>query len=58
MHRPPGITALALFFVFGTVMSGLTAVMLSFPRSVIEPLWPEGTEQQKIESTEQRKRQG
>jgi hypothetical protein len=33
-------------------------VMLSFPRSVIEPLWPEGTEQQKIESTEQRKRQG
>jgi hypothetical protein len=39
MKRPPGITALALFFVFGTIMSGLTAVMLSFPGSVIEPLW-------------------
>src|SRR3954451_1028184 len=39
MKRPPGITALALFFVFGNVMSGLTAVMLSFPGSVIEPLW-------------------
>src|SRR4051812_39233759 len=39
MKRPPGITALALFFVFGTIMSGLTPVMLSFPGSVIEPLW-------------------
>ena len=40
MKRPSGITALTLFFVvFGTVMSGLTAVMLSFPGSVIEPLW-------------------
>jgi uncharacterized membrane protein (DUF2068 family) len=37
--RPAGITALSLFFVFGTVMSGLAAVMLLFPGSVLEPLW-------------------
>ena len=37
--RPPGITALGLFFGFGTVMSGLAAVMLLFPGSVLEPLW-------------------
>jgi len=35
----PGITLLSLFFLFGTVMSGLAAVMLSFPGSVLEPLW-------------------
>jgi hypothetical protein len=38
-NRPPGITALGLFFLFGTVMSGLAAAMLMFPRSVLEPLW-------------------
>ena len=37
--RPPGITVLGLFFVFGTVMSGLAAVMLLSPGSVLEPLW-------------------
>ncbi len=37
--RPPGITALCFFFLFGTVMSGLAAVMLLFPGSVLEPLW-------------------
>src|SRR5271157_934216 len=31
--RPPGITALCFFFLFGTVMSGLAAVMLLFPGS-------------------------
>jgi hypothetical protein len=37
--RPFGIVALAFFFLFGTIMSGLAAVMLLFPGSVIEPLW-------------------
>jgi len=37
--RPPGIIALCFFFLFGTVMSGLAAVMLLFPGSVLEPLW-------------------
>jgi uncharacterized membrane protein (DUF2068 family) len=36
---PAGVTALALFFVFGAVMSGLAAVMLLFPGSALEPLW-------------------
>jgi hypothetical protein len=34
-----GITAIALFFLFGAVMSGLTALLLIFPGSAIEPLW-------------------
>jgi len=38
-RRPAGITFLAGFFLFGTIMSGLTAVMLSFPGSFLEPLW-------------------
>jgi hypothetical protein len=37
--RPAGITAVSLFFVFGAVMSGLTALMLLFPGSPLEPLW-------------------
>ena len=37
--RSPGITILALFFVFGAIMSGLAAVMLLFPGSLFEPLW-------------------
>ena len=37
--RPLGITAPSLFFVFGVAMSGLAAVMLLFPGSVLEPLW-------------------
>jgi len=37
--RPSGITALSTFFLFGTVISGLAAVMLLFPGSVLEPLW-------------------
>jgi len=37
--RPPGITALSLFFLFGATMSGLTALMLRFPGGVFEPLW-------------------
>lgn len=38
-RRPPGITALGLFFMFGAVMSGLAAVMLLTPGGVLEPLW-------------------
>jgi hypothetical protein len=37
--RPRGVTAVALFFVFGAFMSALAAVMLLFPHSVLEPLW-------------------
>jgi len=37
--RSAGITLLSLFFAFGALASGLTAVMLSFPGSVLEPLW-------------------
>lgn len=37
--RPRGVTALSLFFAFGALMSGLTATMLLFPDSVLEPIW-------------------
>src|SRR5437764_13339981 len=37
--RPAGITAVAVFFTFGTLMSGLAAIMLLFPGSALEPLW-------------------
>jgi hypothetical protein len=37
--RSAGITALSLFFIFGASMSGLAALMLLFPGSVLEPLW-------------------
>ena len=37
--RSIGITALSLFFVFGAVMASITALMLLFPRSVLEPFW-------------------
>lgn len=37
--RSPGIAALSLFFVFGTIMSALAAMMLLFPGSLLEPLW-------------------
>lgn len=34
-----GITALSLFFLFGAVMSGATAVMLATPCGPLEPVW-------------------
>src|SRR5512147_1862275 len=37
--RPLGITLISLFFVFGSLMSGLAAAMLLFPGSVLESLW-------------------
>jgi hypothetical protein len=39
LRRPLGITLLSLFFVFGTLMSGLTVFLLLFPGSVLEPVW-------------------
>jgi len=37
--RSLGIVVLALFFLFGTIMSGLAAGMLLFPGSALQPLW-------------------
>jgi uncharacterized membrane protein (DUF2068 family) len=37
--RPKAITAISLFFVFGALTSGLSAVMLLFPGSRLDPLW-------------------
>src|SRR3954464_7543953 len=37
--RPAGVIALSFFFVFGTTMSGLAALMLLFPRSALASLW-------------------
>jgi hypothetical protein len=37
--RPAGVTAISLFFIFGTVMSGLAAIMLLSPRTVLDDLW-------------------
>ena len=37
--RPIGITALSLFFWFGTLASGLSFVSLLFPGSFLEPMW-------------------
>ena len=37
--RPIGVTLIALFFAFGAVMSGLAAVMLWDPGTVLDRLW-------------------
>ena len=37
--RSVGITALSLFFAFGVLVASITALMLLFPGSVLEPLW-------------------
>jgi hypothetical protein len=37
--RPPGVTLLSVFFIFGALMSGLTSLMLLFPHTILEPLW-------------------
>jgi len=39
VHRPAGITALASFFLFGTLMSGVTAVALLVPGGALEGIW-------------------
>jgi hypothetical protein len=37
--RPPGLTGLSAFFVFGAAMSGLACVLLLFPGSGLDPIW-------------------
>jgi hypothetical protein len=37
--RPTGITALSIFFLFGTAASFVSFVSLLFPGSFLEPLW-------------------
>ena len=37
--RPAAITAFGLFFVFGTLMSGLSAISLLTPGGSLEPMW-------------------
>lgn len=37
--RPAGVTALSLFFIFGTCMSFIAFVSLLFPGSFLEPMW-------------------
>ena len=38
-NRPAGIAALSLFFVFGTLMSGLATAMLLFPGGALNTMW-------------------
>ncbi len=38
-RRPPGVTALACLFAFGTLASGLSVVSLLTPGSPLEPMW-------------------
>jgi hypothetical protein len=38
-RRPPGVTALACLFAFGTLASGLSAVSLLTPDGPLEPMW-------------------
>lgn len=37
--RPVAVTAISLFFFFGTLMSGLAALLLLFPGSRLDALW-------------------
>ena len=39
LSRPPAVTAISLFFFFGTLMSGLAAFLLLFPGSRLDVLW-------------------
>lgn len=38
-QRPPGVTALAYFFLFGTLASGLSFVSLLNPGGPLAPMW-------------------
>lgn len=38
-HRPLGVTALACFFVFGALVSGLSIISLLTPGGPLEPMW-------------------
>ncbi|MEO5625015.1 MAG: hypothetical protein ABIQ70_03270 [Dokdonella sp.] len=39
IRRPAGVTALGLFFIFGTLMSGLSALSLLTHAAALEPMW-------------------
>jgi hypothetical protein len=39
LRRPAGITALVIFFIFGTTMAGLSCIALAVPGSFLEPMW-------------------
>ena len=39
VETPLGVRALAAFFAFGAVMSGLACLGLLFPSGVLEPMW-------------------
>ena len=38
-HRPAGVTALGLFFIFGALVSGLSAISLVSHTAFLEPIW-------------------
>ena len=38
-ETPRGVRALAAFFVFGAIMSGIACLALLFPSGVLEPMW-------------------
>lgn len=38
-HRPAGVTAISLFFVFGALMSALAAALLLLPGTALDALW-------------------
>jgi hypothetical protein len=37
--RPPGITALAAFFAFGALATGVAAITLTFPGTSLDGVW-------------------
>jgi hypothetical protein len=39
LTRPPGVTALAVFFVFGSIVSAVSELALLFPGGTLEPMW-------------------
>lgn len=39
LPRLPGVIALAAFFIFGSVMSGLSLLALWFPGGALDPIW-------------------
>ena len=38
-RTPAGLRALSIFFAFGAVMSGLTAILVAFPGTKLDAIW-------------------
>ncbi len=38
-ERPRGVTLLTIFFLFGALMAGVTALLLLFPGTAMDALW-------------------